>query len=113
VQQNCFHKEHIMTSITLQRINTPREPHSVSTAMHELAVATRNLITAIWATLVQRRAHTTLTALEEADELREMAYRLSASDPHFAQDLYAAADRHEMGGSAVSSSDYLWQPTAQ
>jgi hypothetical protein len=100
VQQSCFHKEHIMTSITLQRIDTPRAPHSVSTALHELAVATRNLITAIGATLVQRVAHTTLTAREEADELREMAYRLAASDPHFAQDLYAAADRHERAANA-------------
>jgi hypothetical protein len=90
-----------MTSITLQRLNTPHEPHSVSTAMHELALATRNLITAIWATLVQRSAaHTTLTAREEADELREMACRLAASDPHFAQDLYAAADRHERSANA-------------
>lgn len=90
-----------MTSITLQRINAPREPHSVSTAMHELAAAARNLITAIWATLVQRSIHTTRTAREEADEVREMAYRLSATDPHFAQDLYAAADRHERSAKAA------------
>lgn len=37
-----------------------------------------------------------LTVFEEAEQLRAMANDLLASDPAFAQDLYAAADRHEM-----------------
>lgn len=36
-----------------------------------------------------------LTAFEEAEQLRAMANDLLSSDPAFAQDLYAAADRHE------------------
>ena len=36
-----------------------------------------------------------LTVFEEAEQLRAMANDLLSSDPAFAQDLYAAADRHE------------------
>jgi hypothetical protein len=36
-----------------------------------------------------------LTRAEEAAEVREMAWRLRDSDPGFAADLMAAADRHE------------------
>lgn len=39
-----------------------------------------------------------LSRSEEAAEVREMARRLQASDPGFAADLYAAADRHETLG---------------
>ncbi len=38
-----------------------------------------------------------LTRFEEAEQLRAMADDLQSSDPAFAQDLYAAADRHELG----------------
>jgi hypothetical protein len=37
-----------------------------------------------------------LTRFEEAEQLRAMADDLLNSDPSFAQDLYAAADRHEL-----------------
>jgi len=37
----------------------------------------------------------TLSARDEANQLRDMAADLMKSDPSFAQDLYAAADRHE------------------
>ena len=40
-----------------------------------------------------------LTSLEEANQLRAMADGIYASDPRFAQDLYAAATRHELAGS--------------
>lgn len=36
-----------------------------------------------------------LTRFEEAEQVRAMANDLLSSDPAFAQDLYAAADRHE------------------
>lgn len=36
-----------------------------------------------------------LTVFEEAEQLRAMANDVLQSDPAFAQDLYAAADRHE------------------
>ena len=38
-----------------------------------------------------------LTRFEEAEQLRAMANDLMSSDPAFAEDLYAAADRHELG----------------
>ena len=34
-------------------------------------------------------------AAREAQQVREMAYRFSQTDPGFASDLYAAAARHE------------------
>ena len=37
-----------------------------------------------------------LTRFEEAEQLRAMADDVQKSDPAFAQDLYAAADRHEL-----------------
>ncbi len=35
---------------------------------------------------------------EEAAEVRALATRVRCSDPGFANDLYAAADRHELSG---------------
>ena len=40
-----------------------------------------------------------LTRAEEAEQLRAMADEVASSDPAFAQDLYAAADRHELANS--------------
>ena len=37
-----------------------------------------------------------LTRFEEAEQLRAMADDVAQSDPAFALDLYAAADRHEL-----------------
>lgn len=39
-----------------------------------------------------------LTAFDEADQMRAMADDLLKSDPALAQDLYTAADRHEIKG---------------
>jgi hypothetical protein len=39
-----------------------------------------------------------LTRAQEAAQVREMARQLQATDPGFAADLYAAADRHETAG---------------
>lgn len=84
-----------MASITLHHLNAPREAGSVTAALHELAVASRHLITALLASPAWRSEPTTLTVRQEADNLRTMADGLALSDPHFAQDLYAAANRHE------------------
>jgi hypothetical protein len=35
------------------------------------------------------------TRAEEAEAVREMASQIQATDPAYADDLYAAADRHE------------------
>lgn len=50
---------------------------------------------ALWSALRTPMASRPLTALEQADRVRAKADQLLASDPVFAQELYAAADRHE------------------
>lgn len=37
-----------------------------------------------------------LTRFEEAEQMRAMADDVLSSDPEYAQDLYTAADRHEL-----------------
>jgi len=44
---------------------------------------------------VQPSAARPLTRTEEAAEVRTLAQTIRLSDPRFAQDLFAAADRHE------------------
>ena len=43
-----------------------------------------------------------LTVFQEAERIRAMADDLLKSDPDLAQDLYAAADRHEYEHAALS-----------
>jgi hypothetical protein len=50
-----------------------------------------------WFDTVKPQKARPLTRFEEAEQLRTMANELQQSDPAFAQDLYAAADRHELG----------------
>ena len=40
------------------------------------------------------------TRAQEADAVRQYAWTFSRTDPRFAADLYAAADRHEIGEDA-------------
>lgn len=52
---------------------------------------------ALWsARVLAVTAPRTLTRFEEAEQVRAMAMDLLDSDPAFAQDLFAAADRHEL-----------------
>ncbi len=51
-----------------------------------------------WMALTTRVAPKTtqpLTRFQEAEQTRAMADKLLSSDPRFAHELYAAADRHE------------------
>jgi hypothetical protein len=91
-----------MTSITFPQTNSHQKAGNVTAALHDLAAASQQLISALWATLTQRGAlaPTVRKAHKEAEKLRAMADELARSDPHFAQDLYAAADRHELGANA-------------
>ena len=47
----------------------------------------------------QKRApvNTLARRIREAAEVRAMAQQMLAQDPRFASDLFAAADRHELG----------------
>jgi len=90
-----------MTSSTLRPITiASAQPSNVGEALRELAAAGQRLVVALWAaagsrasTMLQQPA---LTAYEEAEQLRTFALGYIDSDPHFANDLFAAADRHEI-----------------
>jgi hypothetical protein len=86
-----------MTSTTLQSANiTPAHSSSVGEALQGLGLAARQLALAVWAT-VHRVALTPRerTPFEEAQSLRAFADEQRRIDPRFAEDLYAAAYRHE------------------
>jgi hypothetical protein len=54
---------------------------------------------ALWRGLAQlghRAPPRAKTATEEAQEVREMALEYQRTDPRFAAELFAAADRHEV-----------------
>ncbi|MDR3370478.1 hypothetical protein [Rhodoferax sp.] len=90
-----------MTDTTLQHPTLAQEAQNVSFALRELALATRRLVSALWATTTQRREPCPKeTARQEADKLRAYADSLYRADPRYAQDLYAAATRHEMEAAA-------------
>ena len=89
-----------MNSATLHvsGLSTAQRP-GVGDALHGLAVAARGVAVALWAAVSSRPAPAAalapLTAFEEAENLRAIAFEWLQSDPNFAQDLYCAADRHE------------------
>jgi hypothetical protein len=87
-----------MTSITLntQTPATATQP-SIGAALSELMVAGRHLSVALLSTLRRPSAASRrLSVLEEAESLRAYAHSYVKTDPGFAQDLFAAADRHEL-----------------
>jgi hypothetical protein len=81
------------------------ESSSIGAALSEVAVAFKHLATALVRkvlspTLVETK---TLTAYEEAEALRTYAAELQSQDPDFAQDLFCAADRHEIEAAALAT----------
>ena len=89
-----------MNSATLHvsGLSTAQRP-GVGDALHGLAVAAKGVMVALWAAVSQpapAAAPAPLTAFEEAENLRAIAFEWLQSDPEFAQDLYCAADRHEL-----------------
>jgi hypothetical protein len=92
-----------MTSITLNsQTTTPAEQPSVGAALHELAVAGRHLAVALLSTVRRQSAarRRQLSVFEEAENLRAFAQTHMKTDPGFADDLFAAADRHELSRGA-------------
>lgn len=88
-----------MASTTLNGLSLSRgDQPGVGAALHELLVAFRHLATALWRAAVVRRQSESRakTAAEEAEALRAYASRVSRTEPGFAADLCAAADRHEV-----------------
>ena len=79
----------------------PARPLGFGKALSRLADATTRTTVALLNALrrPQRQQHR-LSLLEEANELRAYAQQVMRNDPAFAADLFAAADRHELGPKA-------------
>lgn len=69
----------------------------MSTTTLKFAAPSQSLLGGLWQAFAGlfRAVPAALSRAQEAAEVREMARRLQATDPGFAADLYAAADRHE------------------
>lgn len=90
-----------MTDTVLYPSRLAQEANNVGEALRELGVATRRLLTAVFKTVLRARPISqVVTAQQEADKLRAYADTLSRTDPRYADDLYAAANRHEMAALA-------------
>jgi len=76
-----------MTTTTVLSVRTPAMPRGAQVAAQLFARAFG------WVT--SPLAEQVPTRSKEAASVREMAYRVQATDPGFAADLFAAADRHE------------------
>lgn len=77
-----------VTTVQLQPINAPRGARWAA----EAALALVDGLHRVFA----RRAAAPRSPAEEADALRRYAMTLRTSDPGFAADLLAAADRHDL-----------------
>lgn len=96
-----------MSSSSILKLNTlpAREGSSIGAAFGEVAVAFKHLATALLRTAFSPAAvqSPVLTAFEEAEQLRTYASDIQSQDPEFAQDLFAAADRHEIEAAAAAA----------
>lgn len=89
-----------MTSTTLQYPQLAKEVKNVNSALRDLALATRRLVSALFTVLLQRHQPSPQeTARQQADKLRAYADNLHRADPRYVEDLYAAANRHEAAAS--------------
>ena len=88
--------------ITASSLSRSSESNIVG-ALAEVGVAFKHLATAVFRTAVAPAAPAQpLTAYEEAEQLRTYAAEIQHKDPDFAQDLFAAADRHEIEAAAAT-----------
>jgi hypothetical protein len=76
----------------------PGRPQAVGEALRDLSASAQRVLTALWAALPQRHATqaNALTPAQEAARVRQMANTYLKTDPGFAADLFAAADRYEL-----------------
>jgi hypothetical protein len=87
-----------MSSTTMQSQGfTPARPQAVGDALRDLSAAAQRVFTALRAALPQRKQAPAeaLKPFEEAARVRALAGTYVKTDPGFAADLFAAADRHE------------------
>jgi hypothetical protein len=95
-----------MSSSVLKLSTLPvSQGSSIVSALGEVTVAFNHLASAlarkILAPVTVEAKH--LTAFEEAEQLRTYAADIQSQDPDFAQDLFAAADRHEIEAAALAA----------
>lgn len=88
-----------MTAITSRsytygntRLRIPRGARAAA----DVFVAAARLVTRVLFPAPARASGTVSVRAREAAELREYASRVQATEPGFAADLFAAADRHEL-----------------
>jgi hypothetical protein len=76
---------------------------SIGAALGEVAIAFKHLASALMRKVLAPSTSVAqpLTAYEEAEQLRTYAAEIQAQDPDFAQDLFCAADRHEIEAAAA------------
>ncbi len=85
-----------MTDTTFRPADLTQELQNVSAAWRDLAHAFDRLATAAFMRLAQyRQPRPTQTPHQEAAQLRAYADRIYPTDPRYALDLFAAANRHE------------------
>jgi hypothetical protein len=94
-----------MSSSVLKLNTLPVYPsNSIGAALGEVAMAFKHLASA----LIQKALTPStvevkqLTAFEEAEALRTYAAEIQSQDPDFAQDLFCAANRHEIEAAALA-----------
>jgi hypothetical protein len=82
-----------------------REASSIGSALGEVAIAFKHLASALVRKVLAPSSTVAqpLTAFEEAEQLRSYAAEIQSQDPNFAQDLFCAADRHEIEAAAVAA----------
>lgn len=90
-----------MTDTALQQPSLSQASQNVAVALRDLGTALGKRVTALFSATVQGQPACPLTtARQEADKLRAYADKHYRADPRYAQDLYAAATRHELAASA-------------
>ena len=87
-------------SITLTRTATPSITGPVASPLGAWLRSGLARAQALWSAVLNPVAARPLSAQQQADRVRAQADQLLASDPVFAQELYAAADRHEYAARA-------------
>jgi len=83
-----------MTSITIQKPATVRVPRGAPVAA-EIAFRVLDTIGSFFKAHRAQRA--AAARIAEANAVRRYAQQVQRNDPRFASDLFAAADRHEIG----------------
>jgi hypothetical protein len=81
---------------TIPPLHSPPATPDVGTALRELASAAGRVLTSLRAALFPATEPQPLSAFEEAEQVRAVAWASLKTDRAFANELFAAAARHEL-----------------